>query len=358
MMRKSLFYGLIITTAFLFWNANLIAEIVELCNGASTSVMDGEYNVMNNVWGASTAQCLEVDLEGTYWKVSLSEHNNPGGSVASYPAIFKGDHWGWSTIKNNPFPKKIIDIESAPFTWIICTEDIPGTWNASFEAWFDSTGTGYQYNGELMIWINYGGGAGPGGSFVGTANIDGHTWYVYYAAWSWNYIAYKIKNVVDTVNLDLRDFVHDAVKRGYLDPEWYMRNMEAGFEIWRQGQGLTTYHYEADILEGEYTHLEMNDRLQPTFHLEQNFPNPFNPETTIHYQLGKPGHVRLDIYDTLGRKINTLVNQTMSQGSYCAYWFGLDELGARIPSGVYIYTITIKSSDQKFSEVKKMLIIN
>ena len=226
----------------------LIAQIIETTD--RTSVMGGEYNVMNNVWGATTAQRLEVDLAGTYFRVILSEHNNTGGTPASYPAIFKGTHWDWTTTQNNPMPKMISEVGSAPFTWVIDTTAVAGTWNAAFESWFNETGTGSNYSAELMIWINYAGGAGPGGSRVATVDIGGHTWDVYYALWDWNYIAYKITTVTDSVSLDLRDFIYDALTRGYLFTHWYLVNMEAGFEIWRDGQGLATFSYAADVIEG------------------------------------------------------------------------------------------------------------
>ncbi|MBN2520962.1 MAG: hypothetical protein JXB17_10685, partial [Bacteroidales bacterium] len=94
-----------------FFNTNIFAQVQEICSG-STTIMGGEYNVMNNVWGSVHGdQCIEVDPDTSYFKVSLSTHNS--SNVASYPCIFKGCHWGWCTTKDNPFPKKISEIESA-----------------------------------------------------------------------------------------------------------------------------------------------------------------------------------------------------------------------------------------------------
>lgn len=224
-------------------------QAVELCGRwDSIEVLEGQYHVMNNVWGAETAQCIQVDPNSTYFSVTLSEHDN-GTSVASYPAIYKGCHWG-SCTQNSGMPIKISEVNSAPFTWSIGT-DVSGTWNAAFEAWFDPNGAGIDYSGELMIWISYGGGAGPGGSKVATASIGGAAWDVYSAIWDWNYIAYKITSTTNDVSLDLRDFIDDAVSRGYLETSWYLDNMEAGFEIWRDGQGLTTHSYSASVNEKE-----------------------------------------------------------------------------------------------------------
>ncbi|MBN2102411.1 T9SS type A sorting domain-containing protein [bacterium] len=229
----------------------LDSQVVDLCGGTSSAVMDGEYNVMNNIWGNGPgvgSQCLEVGLDGTYFKVSLSTHDD--AEVCAYPSIFKGCHWGWCTTKNNPMPVEIQHIESAPFTWIIETDGVDGVWNAAFEAWFNETGTGSDYSGELMIWLDYHGGAGPAGSWRDKVDIGGHTWDVYFANLNWNYIAYKITSPADSVMLDLKDFIHDSAIRGYLLTPWYIANMEAGFEIWRDGEGLTSHFYSADVEEG------------------------------------------------------------------------------------------------------------
>jgi hypothetical protein len=227
------------------------SQIITLCTPGSTPVMGGEYNVMNNVWGSGPGvgdQCLDVDLDGTYFKVCQCTHDD--ADVSAYPAIFKGCHWGWCTTANNPMPVMINRIESAPITWVVHTEGVSGTWNTAFEAWFNANGVGTNYLGELMIWIDYHGGAGPAGSVQETVNIGGYNWDVYYADWDWNYVTYKITSPVDSVTLEFRDFIHDCASRGYLMTNWYMVSMEAGFEIWRDGEGLTSEFYSADVIEG------------------------------------------------------------------------------------------------------------
>jgi cellulose 1,4-beta-cellobiosidase len=220
---------------------------VELCQGASTTLMNGEYNVMNNVWGASTPQCLEVYMDSTYFKVTLSGHNN-GNSVAAYPSIFKGCHWGWCTSKNNPMPVKVREIESAPTSWKVNTQNVSGTWNAAYDIWFSELSAGSDYSAEVMIWLDYHGGATPAGSKVATVEIGGIKWDLYFAAWSsWNYIAYKAITPIDSMNTDLRAFIDDAVKRGYIYTPWYLHAIEAGFEIFSGGQGLIANYFLANV---------------------------------------------------------------------------------------------------------------
>jgi hypothetical protein len=230
----------------------LHAELIDLCGTTSTTVMDGEYNLMNNIWGSGSGvgdQCLQYDPNGSYFKVSVSTHDN-GSSVAAYPAIFKGCHWGWCTTKDNPMPIRVNEIESAPLTWIVTTDEVPGTWNAALDLWFNDTPTGTDYDAELMVWIDYHGGAAHGGSKRAAVEIGGHTWDVFFATWDWNYIAYKITSPIDTLDVDLRDFIHDSITRGYINTPWYLHTVEAGFEIFSGGQGLTSESFATDVFEG------------------------------------------------------------------------------------------------------------
>ncbi|NNE09118.1 MAG: T9SS type A sorting domain-containing protein [Gemmatimonadetes bacterium] len=68
-----------------------------------------------------------------------------------------------------------------------------------------------------------------------------------------------------------------------------------------------------------------------------NVPNPFNPTTTIRYQLANTAPVRIDIYDVSGRHVKRLVDETREAGSHTAEWRGVDESGSAVSSGVYFY---------------------
>lgn len=88
-------------------------------------------------------------------------------------------------------------------------------------------------------------------------------------------------------------------------------------------------------------------------HLLQNYPNPFNPQTAISFSVLKNEFVDLTIYDLLGRKIQNLVAETKSPGCYNVVWQGVDESGAKMPSGVYVYMLKTKS----FQETRKMMLM-
>ena len=89
-----------------------------------------------------------------------------------------------------------------------------------------------------------------------------------------------------------------------------------------------------------------------------NYPNPFNPETWIPYQLAKPADVNIAIYAVDGQLVRTLKLGHQPIGIYesrsrAAYWDGKNELGEPVASGVYFYTLTAGD----FSATRKMLIM-
>ena len=78
--------------------------------------------------------------------------------------------------------------------------------------------------------------------------------------------------------------------------------------------------------------------------LKQNYPNPFNPTTTIEYTLQENSQVTLCIFDALGRKLKSLVNETQMSGTYKVLWEGDDDGGNRVSSGTYFYRLEINNS--------------
>jgi hypothetical protein len=78
---------------------------------------------------------------------------------------------------------------------------------------------------------------------------------------------------------------------------------------------------------------------QLTFGLAQNFPNPFNPSTTIRFSLEEASHVRLAVYNVAGQEIRTLMDASCGQGSHSVVWDGRDAHGRSVTSGVYLYRL-------------------
>ena len=73
--------------------------------------------------------------------------------------------------------------------------------------------------------------------------------------------------------------------------------------------------------------------------LSQNYPNLFNPSTTIKYQIAKDSRVSLTVYDILGQKVKTLENGLQQAGYYNITWDGTNDIGKKAAAGIYIYRL-------------------
>ena len=93
--------------------------------------------------------------------------------------------------------------------------------------------------------------------------------------------------------------------------------------------------------------------IPESFTLHQNFPNPFNPITTLRYDLPSDALVTLSIYDMLGREITQLVNITQEAGFRSVQWDATDSMGRPISAGVYLYQIQA----DEFVQTRKMVLL-
>ena len=88
--------------------------------------------------------------------------------------------------------------------------------------------------------------------------------------------------------------------------------------------------------------------------LSQNFPNPFNPTTTIKFDVRAKGHVSLKIYNVAGQLVKTMVNEVMDAGfDYSMEWTGANNAGVKVASGVYFYSFEAEN----FKATKKMVLL-
>jgi hypothetical protein len=94
--------------------------------------------------------------------------------------------------------------------------------------------------------------------------------------------------------------------------------------------------------------------IPQAFALQQNFPNPFNPTTTIRYDLPRAVRVSLKVYDILGREVVTLVDSRQDAGFKTVEWDG-----SAVPSGVYVYGFVAREVDGRttFTAAQKMTLL-
>lgn len=169
----------------------------------------------------------------------------------------------------------------------------------------------------------------------GVAIFNNHTW-----------------NFIDSKNSNLIEVFPNNLSIGCISID-KLNNMWVGTSY-----GFATLNI--DLISGvsltNYTPRKME------FSLNQNYPNPFNPSTKISYSIPEEGKVKLTVFDILGRKIQTLVNEELSAGSY-EVEFNTSASSATaksFSSGVYFYRLQVSPSSgsgQGFVETKKMLLL-
>lgn len=136
------------------------------------------------------------------------------------------------------------------------------------------------------------------------------------------------------------------------------KNLENGTYYWRvmalDPTGRVTQSANVGVFTVGTTDVEdMATEKIDSYVLFSNYPNPFNPETKISFQLPRTCQVRLHVYNSMGQLINVLVDGELGSGIHSKIWNGLDMSGKQVTSGVYLY----KLETEEFSEVKKMLYI-
>jgi hypothetical protein len=113
----------------------------------------------------------------------------------------------------------------------------------------------------------------------------------------------------------------------------------------RVGEGVTGVRWVEGSAEEEN---------RPTsFSVSQNYPNPFNPATEFKFDLPRACHVRIEVFNILGQKVKTLVDERRAVGSHVVDWDGKDARGVDVSSGIYFYRMVADD----FSDIKKMVLL-
>ena len=97
----------------------------------------------------------------------------------------------------------------------------------------------------------------------------------------------------------------------------------------------------------------MDFEVLDNYKLIKNYPNPFNPVTTLRYDLPENSHVNITIYDMLGRQVKNLINQTQDAGYKSVRWNATDDYGKPVSAGIYLYQIQAG----EFVQTKKMMLL-
>jgi subtilisin family serine protease len=159
---------------------------------------------------------------------------------------------------------------------------------------------------------------------------------------------------------DLDWFLYNSalteVARGYTvsNPEVGNYNAAPGrYYLLVDGYQSATSSYTLTVTGGLAKAGDETQQAPLVYALHQNAPNPFNPTTTIGFDLPRESPVRLVVYDARGRVVANLVDKVLPAGRHALRWNGLDDQGQRLPSGMYLYRIRAEG----FEQVRKMLLV-
>ncbi len=139
-----------------------------------------------------------------------------------------------------------------------------------------------------------------------------------------------------------------------------MRQMNEASDF-KDGDVLRIYPYyplrHGDVF--SFNPIELKEEVVPSnYRLTQNYPNPFNAGTTIQYGIPHPGQVTLDVFNILGERVITLINnEHHDEGNYTISWDGITSNGRPAASGVYFYRISVIGQQGSFAQTKKMVVL-
>ncbi|GII25280.1 GH12 family glycosyl hydrolase domain-containing protein [Planosporangium mesophilum] len=218
----------------------------QICDQYGSTTVANRYVVMNNNWGDSTTQCINVTNSG--FSITTASHNKPtNGAPGAYPAIYYGCHYTNCSPGTN-LPLQVSQISSATSS-ISFSYPSSGTYDAAYDIWLDPTpkkdGVNQQ---EIMIWFNRQGSIQPVGSRTGSATIGGRTWEVWTGSnGSNNVVSYVAPSPITSWSFSVLDFINDTKTRSNVTNSWYLTSIQAGFEPWVGGVGLAVNSFSATV---------------------------------------------------------------------------------------------------------------
>ncbi len=151
------------------------------------------------------------------------------------------------------------------------------------------------------------------------------------------------------------DFENDGIIDSYEQNPSFIYNNEGTYSV---------YFTAIDSLENEHTILKENFITVQFVSVENNmslnslqlsnYPNPFNPSTTISFSIPVSSNIQILIYNIKGQKVRTVTNESYERGNHSVIWNGNDDSGKTVSSGIYSYKLNING---KTGALKKCLLL-
>ncbi len=156
----------------------------------------------------------------------------------------------------------------------------------------------------------------------------------------------------DLIGYDV--YLDDELVGSPTDTQWQFVDLVNG-QTYTAGVSAVYDEGVSNIEEISFTYsgTEVGNVVVAATVLNNNYPNPFNPETNIAYSIKEAGNVTIEVYNLRGQLVKTLVNETKETGDYTTTWSGMDNSNKSVSSGVYFY----KMKSGNYTSTKKMILM-
>jgi hypothetical protein len=239
-----------------------ICFIAPQASASSATTLCGQYQYMavanklaerfivrNDNYGGQRECVINSDARPNFAVTQSSADSKPSRPVA-FPYIFLGCSWGLCT-PGSGLPARVSALHDPQTTWNVSLQ-AGGIWDATYDIWFNKTPitTGQATGGELMIWMNSHGqpAVARHTPIVWEDNARWYlqSWITQHAGIKWRLIQFRLVQPVSRfTNLQLGAFINQAERKHWIRSSSWMLNVDAGFEIWHNGNGLATTWFAA-----------------------------------------------------------------------------------------------------------------
>lgn len=224
-----------------------------LSGSQTTQLLGNTYHLQSNEWASGAPFSICTNGSASFKITNSGIANSLSGAPGAYPSLYVGCHWGYCTSGSGmPVAVSRMTAASTVTTSYNTTTVANGAWDDAYDIWFNANSTTNSNNTglEMMIWLSKNGPIQPAGKVIANnVNIGGRTYTVWYGgSGNGGTVSYVMTSPVTSItNLDLGPFAADSVKRGYMQNSWFLIDVEAGFEPWQGGQGLTANSFSVTV---------------------------------------------------------------------------------------------------------------
>ena len=304
--------------------------MLEACNDPSLAIPDnsaaGVSDVINiDQLGEISDVMVYVNLTHTYIGDLILTLTSPAGTsvvLHNRTGSSADDIVGW-------YPSELTPAEG--LTSLI-GEEMFGDWTLHIS---DNAGVDTGTLNEWCLQIVYPSGVVPAGVMPMAVNPGSGM----NLSWSYNPALFDGFNVYRRTETTQRVRLNSELLSNAAGQIQYVDSGEGLVEGQKVFYSYAIVNNGAEVAFGDEIEATFSSGLPTVYALHDNFPNPFNPMTTIKFDLPRSGQVKLAVYDIAGRLVKTLVNEVRAASTHTVLWDGTDAGGRRVASGTYYYML-------------------